>query len=84
LYITDDVSPNPFSCNVGNSKVVIEILDDSTGELDEIVDVFAGPAFNEETQNLWISYCSSLGIPYEIFFDLIDWFARNTSTKQCE
>jgi hypothetical protein len=80
LYITDDVSPNPFSCNVANSKVIIEILDDSTGELDEIVDVPTEPAFYEETQNLWISYCSSLGIPYEIFFDLIDWFARNTTT----
>ena len=63
LYITDEVSPNPFSCNTVNSNVIIEILDDSVGELDEVSEVSAGPAFLEETQNLWIIYSSSLGIP---------------------
>ena len=78
LYITDDVAPNPFKPTASVSNVVIDIVDDQSGELDDAIVPHPEPAFHDSTPNLWIPYCSSLGIPYEIFFDLIDWFARHT------
>lgn len=79
LYITEDVAPNPFKPTASVSNVVIEIVDDQSGELDDAVVPHPEPAFQDSTPNLWIPYCSSLGIPYEIFFDLIDWFARHST-----
>jgi hypothetical protein len=79
LYITDECAPNPFPFAVNSSNIVIELEEDASGELEEEPVAPSEPAFDLDTEDLWESYSNTLGIPYSIMFDLIDWFARNTS-----
>ncbi len=79
LYITKDCAPNPFSFEANSSNVIIELVEDASGELDEVPTAHSESAFDLDTEDLWESYSKYLGIPYSILFDLIDWFSRNTS-----
>ncbi len=79
LYITEaDVAPNPFVVNSVSSKIIIDILDDQTGEHNDEDVISSELAFDQDTENLWVRFCSDLGVDPDVLFDLIDWSARNT------
>lgn len=75
LYVTvGDVAPNPFEVH----NIDIEIMDDQSGELDDSEIIPDEPAFCADTEDLWIHFCSLLGTEPDVFFDVLDWSARNT------
>jgi len=79
LYICEgDVAPNPFEVHTVSSKISIEILDDESGELNDVEAKSDEPAFSAETENLWIPFCSMIKTEPEVMFNVMDWCARNT------
>lgn len=79
LYISGcDVAPNPFELHAYSSDISIEILDDQVGELNDDEVLPEEPAFCDDTEDLWIHFCSLIKSEPDVLFNVLDWCARNT------